>query len=93
MPLNKLHLALVVAMLAAPPLAASAAHAGDRPPTPEERRQIEQILHSEGFTRWGEIEYENGRFQVAEAVARDGQTYGLKLSQVDFSIVSRDPED
>ena len=93
MPLNKLHLALVVAMLAASPLASSAAHAGDRLPTPEERRQIEQILHGEGFTRWGAIDYENGRFEVAGAVGRDGQTYGLKLNQVDFSIVARDRED
>ncbi|MBN8941814.1 MAG: PepSY domain-containing protein [Rhizobiales bacterium] len=93
MPLNKLHLALVVAMLAAPPLALSAAHAGDRLPTPEERRQIEQVLHREGFTRWGEIDYENGRFAVTQAVDRDGQEYVLKLSQVDFSIVSRDRGD
>ncbi|QCI62860.1 PepSY domain-containing protein [Phreatobacter stygius] len=91
--LNKLHLALVVTMLNVAPLPLSAARAGDRLPTPEERRQIEQILRGEGFTQWGEIDYGNGQFEVAKAVARDGQRYDLKLSQVDFSIVSRDRDE
>ena len=51
------------------------------------------MLRQAGFTRWGEIEFDNGRFEVAGAVGPDGRKYDLKLSQVDFSIMSREPDD
>jgi hypothetical protein len=74
-------------------LAPALALADDRPVTPEERRQIENSLRQAGFARWGEIELDDGRFEVDDAIAADGRKYDLKLSRVDFSIQSRDLDD
>ncbi len=74
-------------------LAPALALADDRPVTPEERRQIENSLREAGFTRWGEIEFDDGRFEVDDAVAADGRKYDLELSGADYSIVSRDRDD
>jgi hypothetical protein len=71
----------------------ASAHADDRPVTPEERRQIEDTLRREGFTRWGDVEFDDGRFEVDDAVGADGRKYELKLSSVDFSILSRKLDD
>lgn len=32
----------------------------DRPPTPEERTQIEQVLRDAGYVTWEEIEFDDG---------------------------------
>ena len=69
------------------------ARADDRPVTPEERRQIEATLRREGFTRWGGIEFDDGHFEVDDAIAADGKKYDLELSSVDFTITSRDLDD
>jgi hypothetical protein len=96
LPFEPTRRALGVALLAAPLMLAPIAIAladDDRPVTPEERRQIEDVLRREGFTRWGEIEFDDGRFEVDDAIAADGQKYDLKISRVDFSITSRDRDD
>lgn len=69
------------------------AHAGDRPVTPEEMRQIADTLRREGFTRWGDVAFDDGRFEVDDAIAANGQKYDLKISTVDFSILSRKLDD
>jgi hypothetical protein len=74
-------------------LAPGLASADDRPVTPQERDRIENVLRQAGFTRWGEIEFDDGRFEVDDAVAADGRKYDLELSGTDFSIVSRDRDD
>jgi hypothetical protein len=86
-------LALLAAMIVAPlVLGSSSALADKRPPSPEERGQIERVLRADGFTRWEEIKWEDGRWEVVAAVAADGRTFGLELSQIDFSIVRRNPK-
>ncbi|MCA0318789.1 MAG: PepSY domain-containing protein [Proteobacteria bacterium] len=69
------------------------AHAGERPVTPEELRQIADTLRREGFTRWGDVAFDDGRFEVDDAVGADGRKYELKLSSVDFAILSRKLDD
>lgn len=101
-------LALAAVIVAVGPLLAGAAmgqtverpapapipgQSSERPPSPEERRQIEEVLRQAGFTRWGEIQFDSGHFEVDDAVGPDGRKYDLKLSQVDFSIMSREPDD
>ncbi|MBL8571425.1 MAG: PepSY domain-containing protein [Phreatobacter sp.] len=86
---------LVTAFAGAPFLPASfiSAHAADRPVTPEEMRQIADTLQREGFTRWGKVAFDDGRFEVDDAVGADGQKYELKLSNLDFSIIARKLDD
>lgn len=67
--------------------------ADDRPPTSEELRQIEEVLRRAGFVRWGEIELDDGRWEVDDAVTADGRTYDLELSSADFSILKRERDD
>lgn len=93
MPIHTRRSVLVATVGAAFIGALSTARADDRPVTPEERRQIEATLRREGFTRWGGIEFDDGHFEVADAIAADGKTYDLELSSVDFTITSRDLDD
>jgi hypothetical protein len=62
----------------------------DRAPTPEERTRIEAALRSAGFQRWEEIELDDGRWEVDDAVGADGREHDLKLNPDTFAIVERD---
>lgn len=84
-------LSAVLGLSVAAPVAL--AHADDRPVTPEEMRQIADTLRREGFTRWDEVEFDDGHFEVDNALGADGRKYDLKLSSVDFSILSRKLDD
>lgn len=79
-----------LSLAAAPAINSLAAQpAAERPITAEEFRQIDQVLRREGFTRWGDITFDNGRFAVTKAVHGDGEAYRLTLSGVDFSVMEK----
>jgi Peptidase propeptide and YPEB domain len=65
----------------------------DRPPSPEERSRIETMLRNEGFTRWGEIELDDGDdvWEVEDAYASDGHRYDLMLHPDTLAIIAREP--
>jgi len=65
------------------------AMAQDRDPTADERSRIEAALKAEGFTRWDDIELDDGVWEVDDAIAADGKEYDLKLD-MDLKIVERD---
>ena len=65
----------------------------DRPPTARERSQIEAALRAHGFIRWGDIELDDGMWEVDNAVTRDGRRYDLELSRRSLGIVDRDRDD
>ncbi|MCV0395169.1 MAG: PepSY domain-containing protein [Rhizobiaceae bacterium] len=67
----------------------------DRDPTPEERAAIEAVLAEQGFTQWGSIELEDdeSRWEVDDAIAPDGKEYDLELDPGTYEIIKRDPED
>lgn len=67
----------LAAFLALPPAVAQADD--DRPPTAEERARIEQVLRAEGYTRWDEIELDDGIWEVDDAIGPDGREYDLEL--------------
>jgi len=75
-------LALGVLIMLSSPAAAES-------PSPEQRSQIEAALRAEGFTRWGEIEREDGGWEVDDAIAGDGRKYELKLNS-EFRIIRRE---
>jgi hypothetical protein len=64
----------------------------DRPPTAEERARIETVLRSEGFQKWEEIEFDDGKWEVDDATAADRREYDLKLDPSTFAIVERKPD-
>ena len=78
-------LTLVASVLLA---SVSSGMAQDRAPTSQERVQIEQVLRAEGFTRWDEIELDNGIWEVDDAIGPDKREYDLKLNQ-QFQIIER----
>lgn len=64
----------------------------DRPPTPEERTKIETVLKQNGFTRWEEIEFDDGLWEVDDAIGADGVEYDLKLDPNTFEILQKKPD-
>ena len=63
-------LALTLAAFVAP------AHADDRPLTDQERTQLIAAMQAEGCSG-GEMEFDDGKFEVDDARCSDGKEYGL----------------
>jgi hypothetical protein len=61
----------------------------DRAPTPEERTAIEDVLKKSGYTRWEEIEHDDGMWEVDDARGSDGVEYDLKLDPRSLEIVKK----
>jgi polyisoprenoid-binding protein YceI len=81
--------ALAVAFALAPVTAALA----DRPPTDEERTQIEAALQEAGYSSWGSIEWDDdGYWEVDDAVDSGGVQFDLKLDE-GLTIIEEDRED
>jgi hypothetical protein len=82
-----LRISALAAALSALPL--TAAFALDRPPNVEEQIYISDALQFQGFTSWGEIEWDDGVWEVEDAIASDGQRHDIKLDQ-NFTLVSNE---
>lgn len=86
------HLILTLGVSAAVAAAALASPAfADRPATAEERATIGGILKSNGFTSWRKIEFDDGKFEVDDAVHADGRVYDVDIRG--GSIVKKELED
>lgn len=73
---------------------ATAAHAkDDRQPTPEERAAIEKVLRAAGYTSWEDIELDDGRWEVDNALLPNGSRYDLKLRPSDLKIIRTELDD
>lgn len=59
-----------------------------REPTAEERARIESVLRAEGFTRWDDIEFDDGKWEIDDAVDADGRTWDVDLDAA-FKVISR----
>jgi len=69
----------------------ASAQADDRPPTAEERAQIESALKAAGYTSWGKIEFDDDQYwEVDNAIAADGKRYDLDLSKSDYTILKKE---
>jgi hypothetical protein len=56
---------------------------------PEQQTKVEDILKKEGFTKWKEIELDDGMIEVDDAI---GKQFDLKLDPKTFEIVKRKAE-
>ena len=63
--------------------------AGGRPPTEEERFAISQSLQRLGFSAWGEIEFDNDRWEIDDALHKDGFVYEVDLAPRDLALLKK----
>lgn len=66
--------------------------ADDRSPNADERAALEQVLRSNGFESWEEIELDDGRWEVDDARMADGREYDLHIDPQSMQIISRDSD-
>ena len=61
-----------------------------RPPT---KSKIEASLRAAGYTRWGQIEFDESdrKWEVDDAYAADGKRYELDLDE-SFKILKKEPD-
>ena len=78
---------LVASVCAIAPVTSALA---DRAPTAEERTRIENALRGLGFTRWEEIELDDGVWEVDDAIGSDGQEYDLKLHPETLAVIKQE---
>ncbi len=62
----------------------------DRHATPEERGRIEQALRGHSFTSLGDIELDDGVWEVDRASHTDGHLYDLTLERETLRILHRE---
>ena len=65
----------------------------DRAPTAHENAEIGNILFTEGFTSWGKIEFDDGTWEVENAIDQDGRVRDITLDTAFMIIDSEDDED
>lgn len=83
-----LRFAPCVAILAFALIAAPVAQA-DTPLPPEQKAKVEAMLRQEGFTKWSEIELDDGMIEVDDAIDSAGKKVDLKLDPNTLAIVKR----
>lgn len=81
---------IAAAFVAATSLVASVALADGRPPTAEETSAISAALTKEGFTKWGKVEFDDGKWEVDNAIGADGKQYDVDLSAKDFTVIKKE---
>lgn len=80
------------ALLAAATFAGSAI-ASERAPSAAEAAAIGDAMKSQGFSAWGKVELDDGKWEVDNAVHSDGRVYDVDLRVSDLGILKRELED
>lgn len=83
---------LAISFAAAAGVFAGQAEAG-RAPTDQERKSIGIELKAKGFVSWGEIEMDDGLWEVDDAKSQSGLEYELKVDPDTYLIVKRERDD
>jgi hypothetical protein len=65
----------------------------DRKPTQEELTAIEARLKSLGYTEWEDIELDDGKWEIDDAVHNDGKRYDLELAEKSLEVVKKEIDD
>jgi hypothetical protein len=76
-------LTVALGFLAGPVLA-------DRAPSAQEWQRVVTQLSSLGFTSWKEIEWDDGYWEVDDAIGPDGVKYDLKLDPETLAVVEQE---
>ncbi len=74
-------------------LAAGIAMADGRAPTASESSAVEAALTKAGFSKWGKVEFDEGKWEIDDAVGTDGKRYDVDLSGTDLSVIKKELED
>jgi len=77
------------AILASTALFAGVAFADGRPATAEETTAVTAALTKAGFTKWGKVEFDDGKWEVDDAIGADGKKYDVDLSASDLSVLKQ----
>ncbi|APX87506.1 hypothetical protein BV511_24020 [Methylorubrum extorquens] len=77
--------AIGLALLSGPVLA-------DEKLPPDQQAKVEDILKKEGFTKWKEIELDDGMIEVDDAIDANGKQFDLKLDPKTLEVVKRKAE-
>ena len=64
-----------------------------RAPTDAERKAIGIELKAHGFVSWGEIELDDGLWEVDDAKSQSGLEYELYVEPETYTIVRRERDD
>ena len=59
---------------------------------PDQQAKVEAQLKQEGFTKWKEIELDDGMIEVDDAIDASGKQFDLKLDPKSLAIVKRKAE-
>ncbi|MEE7476180.1 PepSY domain-containing protein [Methylobacterium hispanicum] len=82
---------LILAALALSLGLGTLAHADQKLP-PDQQAKVEAMLRQEGFTKWDEIELDDGMIEVDDAIDASGKKFDLKLDPQSLAIVKRKAE-
>ena len=81
---------IAAAILASSAFIVGVAFADGRPPTAEETSAISAALTKAGFSKWGKIEFDDGKWEVDDAIGADGKKYDVDLSASDLSVIKKE---
>ncbi|SFM25112.1 PepSY domain-containing protein [Methylobacterium pseudosasicola] len=59
---------------------------------PDQQAKVEAVLRQEGFTKWKEIELDDGMIEVDDAIDANGKQFDLKLDPKTLAVVKRKAE-
>lgn len=81
---------LAAAALASTALLAGVAFADGRAPTAEETTAVSAALTKAGFSKWGKVEFDDGKWEIDDAIHSDGKRYDVDLSAKDLSVIKQE---
>lgn len=83
--------ALALSAFAVSVMLAQPAFADEKLPA-DQQAKVEEMLKQQGFTKWHEIEMDDGMIEVDDAIDADGKQFDLKLDPKTLEIKSRKEE-
>lgn len=71
----------------------SIAAGADRRADADEHAAIGAVLHQAGYTKWSNIELDDGKWEVENAVRADGKVFDVDLAVADLRILKEEIDD